>query len=349
MERYPVFWLFSFFMFFITCNQPMKTESSHSKESIYKIPIQLFAFRRQDTIWLTTKYNTLLRSDDRGEHWVTDEIKSYGHFQAMTFINKSIGWAVNDKGQVWGTKNSGNTWELLTTLNYDKAPFVGPLEDIQFIDESNGWILDPFAFWNTSDGGLTWKKNTISIKTAQNKELVHQLFPLTKDILWMRAEKQEIYYSEDGGKIWEKRGIERSNADLNQLFFVSNKMGWACSGPNGGIYKTEDSGKTWQKQNVSIVQPTLYSIYFIDENEGWAAGRSSVDGKGLSSNTQGLLLHTGDGGNTWERIELQEKDIYYQSVHFSTPEHGWLISNEKVYRTNDKGKSWEKVFDISNK
>jgi photosystem II stability/assembly factor-like uncharacterized protein len=313
------------------------------------MPIQQFAFNGQDTMWLTTKNNHLLRSDDGGKNWVTIDLSSYGNFRAITFNSRNIGWAVNDKGQVWSTNDGGNTWELLATLNYEKDPFVGPIIEIHFIDESNGWILDPFSLWSTLDGGITWTKKWIAVKPDQVKELVYQLIPFTKDILWLRGQKNENYYTEDGGKNWEKRKIDDSHTDLNRLFFVSNKIGWVCSGPKGGIYKTQDGGNSWLRQNVDAVEPSLYSIYFIDENEGWAAGRSSIVAEDISGTTQGLLLHTVNGGNTWKRVELPGIDDYYLFVKFSTSAQGWLISKDKVYHTNDKGKSWEKVFDISNK
>jgi len=74
----------------------------------------------------------------------------------------------------------------------------------------------------------------------------------------------------------------------------------------------------------------LFSAIFINEKEGWASGR------------WGCILHTADGGKTWERQNTRT-DLTLSSVFFVDPKHGWAVGEEGIIiHTKDGGKTWEK-------
>jgi photosystem II stability/assembly factor-like uncharacterized protein len=87
--------------------------------------------------------------------------------QSQTWVSPKLGWilGVSPCGQstcttVVGTTDGGGTWKTLGTLN---APLTlekrSGVTEVRFADSLHGWAFDP-AFWATSDGGVTWSKQT---------------------------------------------------------------------------------------------------------------------------------------------------------------------------------------------
>lgn len=84
---------------------------------------------------------------------------------------------------------------------------------------------------------------------------------------------------------------------------------------------------------------TLRSVFFIDDKEGWIAG------------DEGVILHTIDGGKTWERQATGVR-ASLRSVHFLDPFKGWAVGREElpygmgsagvVLYTTDGGLEWKR-------
>ncbi len=84
----------------------------------------------------------------------------------------------------------------------------------------------------------------------------------------------------------------------------------------------------------------LHAIQFVDDNEGWAVG------------DEGVVWHTIDGGNTWERQPTGMR-ASLRSLHFLTPFTGWIAGREELpggagsagvlLFTRDGGLNWQRV------
>jgi photosystem II stability/assembly factor-like uncharacterized protein len=62
-----------------------------------------------------------------------------------------------------------------------------------------------------------------------------------------------------------------------------------AAGERGLVMLSDDSGQTWKQARVPV-SVTLNALRFRNEREGWAVGN------------MGVVLHTADGGATWERL-----------------------------------------------
>jgi photosystem II stability/assembly factor-like uncharacterized protein len=71
-------------------------------------------------------------------------------------------------------------------------------------------------------------------------------------------------------------------------------------------------------------------IFFVDQNNGWVIGGSSK------------ILHTTDGGNTWETQEVEGGKLHYlSSVHFPNTQLGYAVGADFSFiRTTNGGKLW---------
>jgi len=73
----------------------------------------------------------------------------------------------------------------------------------------------------------------------------------------------------------------------------------------------------------------LLDACFVSEQEGWAVG------------TNGLIMHTLDGGNLWE-IQHEQPQESFWGVFFINELEGWVVGWSKIYHTDDGGLSWGK-------
>ncbi|WP_044530250.1 WD40/YVTN/BNR-like repeat-containing protein, partial [Herbaspirillum sp. B65] len=64
-------------------------------------------------------------------------------------------------------------------------------------------------------------------------------------------------------------------------------------GAYGYIILSDDGGASYRQAEQVPVDTTLTSVSFVDDKQGWAAGHG------------GVILHTVDGGKTWQ---LQRSD-----------------------------------------
>lgn len=168
-------------------------------------------------------------------------------------------------------------------------------------------------------------------------------------------------------------------AMMSRLAAVTPLVGVAKAGKrivavglHGHIVYSDDEGKTWT-QSPSPVSSDLTAVSFPDEKNGWAVGH------------EGIVLHTSDGGNSWEK-QLDGKaaaDLtlkYFQAktgtertpdveraarqakalvdeintqtlldVAFESDKVGYVVGTfNRIFRTEDGGKSWTPLMDKTN-
>ena len=70
---------------------------------------------------------------------------------------------------------------------------------------------------------------------------------------------------------------------------------------------------------ASGTEKSIYDISFADEKNGWAVGR------------RGFVIHTTDGGDTWERQRIpREPAQHLFAVHAVTPRVAWAVGSGKL-------------------
>lgn len=85
---------------------------------------------------------------------------------------------------------------------------------------------------------------------------------------------------------------------------------------------------------------SLHGVCFVDASEGWAVGE------------EGVILHTIDGGQTWEKQASATRGTL-ESVVFTNPYEGWVVGHDDslpldacgvVLFTKDGGISWKRIL-----
>lgn len=88
----------------------------------------------------------------------------------------------------------------------------------------------------------------------------------------------------------------------------------------------------WERQ-VSSTDKDLLDVAFADSLNGWAVGAA------------GTILHTGDGGDSWE-MQNSRSPAFFTNVDFVDEERGWIYgySPAQVLTTGNGGETWALIW-----
>jgi len=113
-------------------------------------------------------------------------------------------------------------------------------------------------------------------------------------------------------------------------FFVFDETYYAYSNPSllttaGWLQPRE----TLPLFKTPITTEAPLSVHFTDSRNGWAVG------------TFGMILHTTNGGDSWQIQSAPSKQFLY-SVHFTDSRNGWTVgSSGTILHTANGGESWQ--------
>ncbi len=283
----------------------------------------------------------LYRTQDGGASWTRVAIAATTDrpHVAMRFIDANTGWLATAT-QVFGTSNSGGTWELLS--DFEPASLPGapqpspdpahgrPITAMTFTSATTGFLLKGGRLFRTRDGGRTWA----------GEEIAGQPEPATM----IAAVGDDVWAGGGGvshhlpGQGWAApTGKFRFDAAQSALAFVSATEGWALAQPIDApfgavpLFRTTDGGDSWTPHPLKDAAgekliggdgPTVMA--FSDQRTGWIAAGTT-------------LFRTTDGGATWavERSTKRAGIGQIQALAPLGPDAGWVVSNGMIYRLTE--------------
>jgi len=127
------------------------------------------------------------------------------------------------------------------------------------------------------------------------------------------------------------------DSELRDVFFVSPDVGWVAgltrseAGEGGIILHTADGGQHWDVQAGDPHSGTraFEQLFFLDAKHGWATQFGG-----------GSLLRTTDG-ETWESVSTFAPVAAFV---FTTPQIGFYMDGDKIFRSQDGGRTWTQVY-----
>lgn len=262
---------------------------------------------------------TLLKTTDAGESWITLTVGLAETLNGVSFVDEYNGWAVGTRGTIVHSADGGLHWVQ------QAVPTVDEFRSVVFVSASAGWAtsvrINHYDQWGHPDD---WRAS--------------------------------LWHTSNGGASWEKQSIPGEAAILNRLDFVDANTGWAVGVKYTGddaygrpthravIYHTANGGSNWTEQTYAAEEAriTFTAVDFIDDLHGWVVGFHHV-----FAAPEGVIFHTQDGGQTWER---QSPNHNLMDVQFIDALRGYTVGFDyigaqgpPVLRTQDGGATWEKV------
>lgn len=289
----------------------------------------------------------------------TKETEKLPHLHSEgSYIDNQHAW-ISDSNYPLRTNDGGKTWYRLeppedSPLSFKqmKGVFIKPY----FANLRRGWLIGGDVTWQTEDGGISWRPFTYRIGTIQFAD---------ENQGWMVAVESDAspqsfpekfskklprnYRTTDGGKTWfacsNNNISDAYPIGLGDAYFLSSQTGWARAGLKvedrylDGIAQTLDGGCNWKLlwSSEGFDPDERYTgIYFLNQYEGWVTG-----------DYLGSLVHTNDGGRTWEKLNTPKLNLQLFGVYFKNPQEGWILTSfeGKIYRTKDGGISWQELTD----
>lgn len=217
-------------------------------------------------------------------------------------------------------------------LNYKDQPGGGRVKNVTFINGHVGFFLHQgMHLMKTLDYGQTW--DTVFTNTKGDRSIQFYNDSIGYVTLWT-PNPYNFYKTMDQGNTWI--GIEGS-PKIDPVFashFVNDTLGFAItySSPQKKwlMYRTKDGGNYWQAIPAPFNGSRVDEIAFFDEEVGFAAGCGSC----------GHIM-TKNGGNSWNQMPFNGN--YFFSFPDSTT--GYTGGNDYIWRTDDKGETWQVVND----
>ena len=249
-----------------------------------------------------------------------------------------------------------------------------------------GHRAHPFTFymgatgggvWKTEDYGNTWRPisdgyfetgSIGSIRVAPSNENVVYVGTGSDGIRSNVIVGRGLYYSDDAGESWERRGlvemgqlgsveVHPDNSDVAYVAALGNP--WAKNDERG-VYRTRNAGRNWEQVlhtsdsvgaidlEINTANPNeIYAAMWRGQRQPWTI----ISGMETSGRENGIWKST-DGGDTWRiltdglptglsgKIDLSvtpdAPNRIYALVETTDP-------NEGLYRSDDFGESWRMV------
>jgi photosystem II stability/assembly factor-like uncharacterized protein len=256
----------------------------------------------------------ILRTSNGGQSWQSAKINDplVSIIDVPHFLNAQEGWleasstpgAGHAGSDIWHSTDGGQTWTKFASNGSSSSGLaLGYVTGISFQNAQTGIATGNLGAGGdntlpsvaiTHNGGRTWQMQSlphllggyrVNMNNTQPPVFFGNTAFLPVNVSTDSGELLVLYRSNTGGSSWFQTGV--AHISSNNAYVLDTAHAWASDSQNGLLYSTTNGGNTWTA--TSNTASHLKALSFINISTGW----------GITSNT---LMHTTDGGKTWQQI-----------------------------------------------
>jgi photosystem II stability/assembly factor-like uncharacterized protein len=312
----------AFLLLFVLCWISANAQWEQTNGPYGSRQILAIAGTGNDTIYVSSIYSGVFRSDDNGITWndVSAGLSSL-NVQDILVLPSGIVYAA-DSG-ISRSYNHGITWENADSGIVD--PTVGSLA----VNSRGQLFAAVYSTNNTQQTGVYRSDNngdswTLVLPLNGNTE-VATLSINKKDQIFFGA-TSAIWRSDDNGNNWIPVNLPTLNYhNVTSIEFDKTGVVYAGTVYFGGLYRSFDDGANWE---LLIDQSDNAKIYSININHR----------KDIFIGDFNAISRSLDKGKTWETVAVLSPNAIVKSIWM---DHHLLLAGENmIYRSSDNGSTW---------
>jgi photosystem II stability/assembly factor-like uncharacterized protein len=262
-------------------------------------------------------------SNDTGVSDLAMDSNSPDTLYAAAYQRRRTPFGFNGGGTesaIYKTTDGGATWKKLSKgLPYESDGQTGRIGlDVYRKDPNIVYALvqhEKGGIYRSEDKGETWRKMSDTDPRPSYYSQV-RIDPNNDLRLWVLG--ASMFFSEDGGKTFSTRRVQRIHGDFHALWIDPANSSHIMAGSDGGIHWSYDNGKTWDFLNtiaigqfyeISLDNEKPYHVCGgLQDNGSWCGPSATLDRDGIA-NEDWTLIHGGDG--FYAAIDNVEPSIVY--------------------------------------
>jgi photosystem II stability/assembly factor-like uncharacterized protein len=316
-------------------------------------------YRSGGGLWALTP-NALITSENGGMSW-RQAYPAVSPTGVLSFVNQRVAYAAGDQadpGAILRSQDGGRTWQVVGSLAARQAvqfAFSSPTAGWAGAIPLQGQYHTGAVLLHTTDGGRHWT-------TAFAPHSGTTLYPAIRFFTAQRGLFLNLpadcpgtcplfgATTVNGGRTWTPLASSSAPANiasaaiLSPSRFVVDTLG-TISVP-GGVYETANGGRTWTELlkipstlngGMALSFPTPQVGYLVVNDVKKPVDKST----GTPQQAVLALLKTTNGGRSWTLADLPGiPDDWFATVSFRNREDGYLVADQRTWRTADGGAVW---------
>jgi len=264
--------------------QIWKILSCHSSSLAYEVPLDYqlnrIAHRNGGSYIVVGHSGTIIRAEDIGSAWellISPNNETLwdvcDNFNINNFNHEY--YSVGDNGTIIKSTDDGISWFQLSAFT---------TENLYEIDCTSDGTIRVFGgnvtAFKSTDYGNTW--NEMNLYGGQNNFLqnggpdIYTSFFLNPDTGYVFGEFGTIFYTSDGGNLWQPGAVPDFER-INTAYFISPDSGMVA-GDNGKVRFTVNGGATWVEDTsvTNLTSNNINQISIVDNSIAVIVGDSGL-------------------------------------------------------------------------